>query len=365
MEMMSWKDNWPEARQHYMDFWNLEGFVISGGRTGNRETPREPVHVEEIPDKSEARRRFWTDAEYRADVCHHQLAHSEFPLDTLPNANVNIGPGSLAMMLGSEPTLGPTTVWYNPIWEDVDDAESLPPLKFDPENRWWKLTEEMCRKVAQRGRGKYLCGYPDLIENIDILASLRDNNNLLFDMVDRPEWVERKVWEINEAFHEAHDRIYEIIKLPDGSSAWNAFCLYGPGKVAKVQCDAAAMFSPDMFRRFVAPAMDAQCERLDASMFHLDGAECIFHLDALLEMEHLGAVEWTPSPKVPPGGDPHWYDMYKRILEAGKGLQAIQLQPEQVIPLLDAVGTKGVFIICDLSDRDKVEELSKRLEAYR
>ncbi len=362
--MMEWKENWAEARQHYLDFWQGKGFVVSGGGVPKRQTPREAFEPRQVPEDRH-REAYYTDPVYRADCCHHNICWREFPLDTLPNANINIGPGSLATMLGSKPEFGATTVWYHPIWQDVEDLESLPRLEFDPENRWWKITEQMCREVVSRARGRYLCGYPDLIENIDILASLRDNNNLMYDMIDRPEWVEQKVWQINEVWQEVHDRIYEIIKLPDGSSAWNAFAVYGPGKVAKVQCDAAAMFGPDMFRRFVVPAMEAQCEKLDASIFHLDGAECLCHLDALLEMRHLDAVEWTPSPKVPPGGDEHWYEMYRRILDAGKGVQAINLQPEQVIPLLDAIGTEGVFVICNLSDPAKVEELSKRLEAYR
>jgi len=35
------------------------------------------------------------------------------------------------------------------------------------------------------------------------------------DMILRPEWVEQKVSEVNQAFFEAYQRIYDIIKLPD------------------------------------------------------------------------------------------------------------------------------------------------------
>jgi len=32
--------------------------------------------------------------------------------------------------------------------------------------------------------------------------------------------VEQKVWEVNTAFFEAYQRIYDIIKLPDGSMCY-------------------------------------------------------------------------------------------------------------------------------------------------
>jgi 5-methyltetrahydrofolate--homocysteine methyltransferase len=78
------------------------------------------------------------------------------------------------------------------------------------------------------------------------------------DMLERPDWIVEKVWEVNQVFFEVYSRIYDIIKLADGSSVFGAFRLWGPGKVAKVQCDTSAMFSPAMFEKFVLPAL-ARC----------------------------------------------------------------------------------------------------------
>jgi hypothetical protein len=208
-------------------------------------------------------------------------------------------------------------------------------------------------------------GCPDLVENIDIVAALREPQLLLMDMIERPEWVEEKVWEVNEAFFEAFDRIYEMIKLDDGSSCFWAFHLWGPGKTAKVQCDTAAMFSPRMFSRFVVPALTAQCEWLDHSMFHLDGHQCIRHLDLLLEIEALDAIEWTPDPQVPQGGDPEWWPMYRRILEAGKSVQAVGVKAGEVEPLLDAVGGKGMYIHTAVEGEEELAKLLRVVEAYR
>ena len=214
-------------------------------------------------------------------------------------------------------------------------------------------------------QGKYVVGCPDLVENVDIVAALRDPQLLLMDMVERPDWVIEKVRETNQVFFEVYDRIYDIIKLDDGSSVFGAFRLWGPGKVAKVQCDTSAMFSPAMFAKFVVPALAEQCEWLDHAMYHLDGHQCIKHLDLLLGIDALDAIEWTPDPQVPTGGDPAWYPMYRKILEAGKSVQAIGVKPEEVEPLLDAVGGKGMYIMTTIENEAHAENLLKLVEPYR
>ena len=249
--------------------------------------------------------------------------------------------------------------------DDDEYPEERGPLTVDPASYWLKVHEETCRCCAELGRGKYLAGIPDLVENIDIISALRDPQTLMIDLVERPDWVEEKVWEINDAYVEVYNRLYEAIKLADGSSAFACFGIWGPGRTAKVQCDAAAMFSPAMFRRFVVPALTAQCEWLDHSLFHLDGTQCICQLDELLQIEALDAIEWTPQSSLPEqGGSPRWFDMYRRILAAGKSVQAINVKPDEVIPLLDELGPKGIYLFVAAS-RAEYEALYEKVEAYR
>jgi hypothetical protein len=139
----------------------------------------------------------------------------------------------------------------------------------------------------------------------------------------------------------------------------------GPGSLALL-LGSEPGFSPDMFKRFVVPALAAQCEWLDFSMFHLDGHQCLCHLDHLLAIEPLDAIEWTADPKVPGGGSPEWYPLYRRILAAGKSVQTIGVKLDEVIPLLDAVGGNGMYIsVNSNNDRAAFERVAARVEQYR
>jgi hypothetical protein len=317
---------------------------------------------EYVPPGSET---FYDDARGRAQRNHYMLSRQDFPLDMIPSSDTMIGPGSLALCLGSEPGFAENTVWFGSTMEHDENPERHGPLRFDPENRWWKAHEATLRECAALASGHYLVGCPDLVENIDILASLRGMSPLFLDMVERPEWVSAKLREINQVYFEIYDRIHEIIAQEDGSSVFEAYKLWGPGKTAKVQCDAATMFSADMFREFVTPHLREQCAYLDYSMYHLDGQEQFRHLDALLEIEELDAIEWTPNAKLPLGGDPQWFDLYRRILEAGKSVQVYLVWPHEIVPVLDAIGGEGVYILGLFQNMAEVETVARQVEPYR
>jgi len=358
----AWKPNWPDAREHMLAWWRREGLILGSGAAPPAPQPHERVPG---PGPAPSIEAHYAQAEARARRNHYQLSRQAFPADVLPVSSTDIGPGSLALALGSEPGFSPETVWFNPCMADDPRPEERPPLRFDPHSRWWQVHEDTLRACARLAGSKYAVGCPDLIENLDALASLRGTQNVLVDMIERPDWVTAKIDEINAAWFEAYDRVYQIIRLPDGSSVFGAFRLWGPGKTAKVQCDASAMISPAMFERFVVPALAVQCEWLDHSMFHLDGAHCLRHLDALLAIDALDAIEWTPNPKVPSGGDPAWYDLYHRILAGKKSVQAVGVHPDEVLPLLDAVGGKGMYIMTSFDSIAQAEELAQQVEPYR
>jgi len=328
----SYKENWEQTAERFTAWWKREGLILDMGPVSRTAGPREPLEDPGPRDSAEQR---WTDVAWRIEKNHYDLFRTSFPADTLLRTDVNLGAGSLALLLGSEPGFEEDTVWIYPSQGAETDPDKRGSFKFDPENPWWKIHESLLRLSVSRGAGKYCLG------------------------------VSRKVAEINAVWFEVYDRIYEIIEDEDGSACYQSFNLWGPGKTAKVQCDASAMFSPAMFEQFVLPALTEQCDWLDYSMFHLDGHQCIPHLDLLLSIDSLDAVEWTPDPQVPGGGNPRWYDMYRRILGAGKSVQAIYVHPEEVVPLLDAVGGKGMYIRTNVRTEAKAEALARSVEPFR
>ncbi|GMV36151.1 MAG: hypothetical protein AMXMBFR61_06590 [Fimbriimonadales bacterium] len=349
-----WKDDWPKARQAFTDWWAGKGLAVH--ITAPKDEPWEDVPPPP-PDASE--QDLWLDPDLRLQRELYRMANTFFGGVAFPLFDGDVGgPGSLGLFLGAEGHVAENTVWYQPC---ISDPDRHPPLRFDPENRWWKLHLEVLERAARFAEGRYLLGFPDLIENIDTLAQLRGADHTLMDLLERPEWVKKCLSEINAAYFEAYDRLLERVRDPWGGSAFTAFQLWGPGKTAKVQCDFSCMISPAMFREFVVPALDEQCRRMDFVLYHLDGTQALPHLDALLSIESIHAIEWTPQAGLPRGGDPQWYDLYRRIRDAGKSVQAVEVEPDHLLPLVDAVGTQGLFAITRAGSESRARELLRRL----
>jgi hypothetical protein len=359
-ETLLWKSDWAEARQAHTRWWNGQGMVL--WLTADLPTPREDL-PEPGPAASEEDR--WLNPERRISLSEYGMARTAFLAESFPQADIQIGPGSLGTFLGAEPGFAPDTVWYTPC---IHDPDTYGPVRFEPrENRWLEAHLAVIDEALRRARGRYLVGIPDLIENLDTLAALRGDTPLLYDLIERPQWVLEKLAEINLAFAGAYEIIYDRIRAEDGATVFNPFNLWAPGRVCKVQCDISATLSPAMFRKFVIPYLEEQCAQLDYVLYHLDGTTCLQHTEALLETRHLRAIEYTPQAGLEGGGSPRWYGLYKRIKAAGKGVQVVGVLDDELEPLLDAIGPQGTYVMMDGGPRtlDQAERLLKAVEPYR
>lgn len=370
-----WKKNWPQTRQHFLDWWAGQGLLLGtwgtglkwdggDGEDGGDGAPHEETTEPPLVVKPEV---YHTDPTVVAQRIHYEMAHQVWPADVLPVAWPDIGTVTLAPLLGAKPKYEKDNIWYHSC---IEDPDTHPPLRYEPDAPYSRMLKAVLEAVVARSGGHYFVGMPAVVGNLDVLAALRGIENLLADLIERPAWVHQRLQEIETAFRQVFDEFYGILREEDGSMAFGYFMLWGPGKTGLLQCDTAAMLSPKMFEDFVVPYLRQSVEYLDYSMFHVDGHQCLAFVDSLLAIEKLQAIEWTPDPQVPPGGSPHWYDLYKRILQAGKSVWVANLDTEEVLPLLDAVGPKGVYLTVITSGGQPItarqmEDLAKRIEPYR
>ena len=201
------------------------------------------------------------------------------------------------------------------------------------------------------------------MEGLDVLASIRGNDSVLMDMMLDPDGLEEQVRTVNEIYFDVFDQLYDIIREGD-EMAFCYFSIWAPGKCSKFQSDISVMISEADFRRFVQPYLREQCRRIPYSLYHLDGVDAIRHLDAVLEIEELKAVQWTPGYGQPQGGNPCWFDMYHKIKAAGKSVMPCWVMLDELKPLLDEVGPEGLNIEMDVQTEAEFEQALRIAEAY-
>ena len=201
------------------------------------------------------------------------------------------------------------------------------------------------------------------MEGMDVLAAIKGTDKVLLDTVMQPEVLEHQMQQINDIYFQVFDELYNIIREGD-EMAFCYFSSWAPGKMSKLQCDISTMISVDDYRRFVQPFIREQCQKIDYTLYHLDGVGAMHHLDALLEIKELNAIQWTPGVGEPQGGSPKWYDLYKKILAGGKSIMACWVTLNELRPLLDNIGGDGVHLEMDFHNEQEVEQALRIVEEY-
>ncbi|MDR2148754.1 MAG: hypothetical protein LBE91_20120 [Tannerella sp.] len=356
MKNNTWKINFETSKKHYLDWWNQKGIVLTMWEHIDKEG--EPYAAIPAPPPAKDINQFWFDPEWRSDYLNYRMSRYSYKADILPVANTQLGPGSLAAILGSSLEGREDTIWIR----EKPDFDGT--IILDENNLWWRLHLDLLKSCKTKAQGNYIVGCPDLMEGLDVLASLKGSDNALLDLMMDPETVLQKLQLINDVYFEVFDRIYDLINV-DGEMAFCYFSIWGPGKVSKLQCDISTMISEEDFRIFTLPFLQEQCNRLDYTLYHLDGVDAIRHLDAVLELENLNAVQWTPGEGQPQGGNACWYDLYRKVLQNGKSVMANWVQLDELQPLLDNVGNQGLHINIDFKSEKDIEQALKIVEDYR
>lgn len=248
---------------------------------------------------------------YRVNIALRGVASKEYFAEALPCAAPHLAPNCLALFLGCEGRESPGTVWCEPFIHEPEGAG----FKLDPSNKYWDFSLRLGREFARLGRGKFLVEFPDLIEGLDTLAAMRGSQELLVDLLDRPEWVKECLARLTPLYFDVYDRLYGEYRDDAGGSI---YWLWAPGRVAKLQCDFSAMISADMFGEFMLPVLREMCSRLDYSLYHWDGPGALQHLDHLLSLDDLDMIQWTPGSGIEPPWDRRWWPYLHRIADSGR-----------------------------------------------
>jgi hypothetical protein len=100
------------------------------------------------------------------------------------------------------------------------------------------------------------------------------------------------------------------------------------------------MISNAMFERFFLPGLARECQFLDRSIYHLDGPGALRHLDSILSIRELDAVQWVFG--AGNEGYGRWVDVYRRIQGAGKGVEVI-CTLEEIDRVIETLSPKGTL----------------------
>lgn len=293
------------------------------------------------------------------DYYEKRLASTVLLGDSWPKWFPFFGAGVAAAFLGAELLCASEegTIWFEPSQTlESDDLRSL----YNPQNIWWGRIQQLTQAAVDRWEDQICVGYTDLGGNLDILASLRNSQNLLMDLLDCPGEVETASQQITQYWLRYYTKLQAIIqKTGRGSTPWAP--IWAPGSCYMLQSDFSAMISPKMFERFILPDIYACCQQLDFSFYHMDGKGQIPHLDLLLSIENLHGIQWIPGDGQPAPED--WLLLLKQIRDAGKLCQLFVSAAGALKIVRHLTGKGFAFYITDSLKNDEAKAFLKELNS--
>ena len=313
--------------------------------------PREPAIIPSTTDLNH----HWLDQNFIIERKLREIEAMEYYGVAVPYHYVDHGSSAMAGVLGCPlEFVDQETIWANPRFETLDQVLACDWSTLSPVYR--HITEITQRSVALAKEHHFVA--PFALEGMsDLMAALYGGENFMMDLVDRPADVMRAMERLKQIWLKTFAEISEVIAGTGNPGGIGWVGIWAPGTTFPLQEDVSYSISAEMFRTFLIPHIRDQIAAMDYPFFHVDGIGMIPHLDALLEIRELKAIQWQP-------GAGHerldqWYALLRKITGAGKALQ-VYARAEEVEPLVRHIGADRLLVIIQGATHDEARQLTER-----
>ncbi len=300
----------------------------------------------------------WFDTEYVAEQALAGAMNTRHMGDALPKAYPNLGPEVFSAFFGLEMEYGERTSWSEPVLEDWDDVDDL---QFSRDNVYWSKLEEMTDALLEIGENKFYTGLTDLHPGGDAIAAFRDPAALAMDMIEHPEEIKALLDRVTGAFFETYD--YFADKLQNAGQALSTWTgIVSTRRWYVPSNDFSCMVSNQMFEDVFLPGIAEECAHLEAAIYHLDGPNALQHLDSLLQIEDLNAIQWVYGAGNGPASE--WMEVYKKCQDAGKGIQ-VGIGADELDTFMEELCPEGVWMqVGDIEDEEHAEWILEKTKKW-
>lgn len=300
----------------------------------------------------------WFDAEYQVDSYIESINGVQFLAETFPVFMPNLGPEVFSAFYGSELEYKEVTSYSIPFVNDWGDIKSL---RLDMQNSYFRKIEELTLLALEKCKGKFLVGYTDLHPGLDCVAAWRDPQQLCMDLLLNPDEVKEMLAMATSGFISVFNHFDSILKQHgELSVTWMGIPSYE--KMHIPSCDFASMISTELFDEFCLPAIKQEIKSMNQNIFHVDGKGVARHLDRILELKEINAIQWVQGMGV---DMPimQWVPLIQKILTAGKSV-VIDLEIKELEDFIKAFPDPKGILLCISADQSIQPDIIKRVAKW-
>lgn len=309
---------------------------------------------DEIPDTDDLAQ-FWMDLDFRKRRFMHEIENSLYFGQAVPCHYVDFGSSAMACILGARyEFVDKETIWAHPAFASIDEIIDI---QINRKNEFYQKVIEATTQSAELAHKHHFVAPYALGGLCDNLAGLYGTENLLMDLALQPGKVKLALENQKHIWIQAFDEIQSVISICQNQGGIGWAGIWSPGTTFPIQEDFSYMISGAMFTEFCLPHIYDIVDILDYPFYHLDGQGSLVHLNALLGIPKLKAIQWQPGA----GKEElhQWYDVIKAVLARGKSVQ-VYAEAAEVEELVNEVGSKGLLIILPNATYEQASRLSEK-----
>ena len=232
-------------------------------------------------------------------------------------------------------------------------------VRFDPQNPWFRRYVEFGQALATQARGLFPVSHAADLGPTDLHALLRGQTQSILDLTDESAKSAELLARMGDIFCEFTQEFWKAIPLFHGGYFDGQYSLWSPGPIVRMQEDASAVYSPDLYRKFVQPVDRKLASHFASAFIHLHSSS-MFLLDAFLEIEEIRCFEINNDVCGPPMREMVGY--FQKVQKAHRPLLIRgSLSPEDLDLLMDCLEPRGLFLNIMVNSIKEIENLRARL----
>jgi hypothetical protein len=301
----------------------------------------------------------WTDVSFQVETALAKVRNTIYIGDALPVAYPNLGPDFFCACFGGALQFQESTSYIEPFLSKWSDFQLFP---FNKNNAYFLIMEDLYTAFLDAGHEKFYTGWPDIHTGADGLVGFRGPLNINFDVIDNRNEIVNALTVIMKDFFSLIDHyINKLSKKNQPITGW-------PGIVSNRKWhvpsnDFSCMISNTMFEEIFLDPLVEEMQHMEKNLYHLDGPGALTHLDTLLAIKELDAIQWVYGAGNGRASD--HINIYQKIQRAGKGIQMTEVFPDEIDIITSNLSPEGVWMKVQAATIDEADYVLKKITSWR
>jgi hypothetical protein len=234
-------------------------------------------------------------------------------------------------------------------WEEIDK------VGFDRSSPWFKKYLEFTAALVKHSAGRYPVSHSCLNGPLDYVVSLRGHEQTAVDLMLDPGPAAALLERMGSFFIDFTEETWQAIPLFHGGWYDAQYNIWAPEPIVRMQEDAVAVLSPDLYRKYVRPVDERIAAGFGSAFIHLHATSMIV-LDQMLEIPSLRCVEINNDVG---GPDVSWLIPYFRQVQEAKKPLVIRgsFTPDELRLLMDGLEPEGLYLYIMVASLKETEAL--------